>query len=77
MKTIVLAAALAVLASGSVLAATNHPMHHRHESRLSDSNASTARDPFGVYIDGREIGRDPDPAIREELHNEYYELQGN
>lgn len=78
MKTIVLAAAIAVLATGSAFAATNHTTHHlRHERRLSDSNATMARDPLGVYIDGREIGRDPDPAIREELYNEYYELQGN
>ena len=78
MKTIVLASALAVLATGSALAATNQTTHQlRHEHRLSDSNAFAAKDPFGVYIDGREIGRDPDPAIREELYNEYYELQGH
>jgi hypothetical protein len=77
MKTIVLASVVAVLATGSASAATNHTAHHpRHEHRLSDSNAFMSRDPLGVYIDGREIGRDPDPAIREELYNEYYQLQG-
>jgi hypothetical protein len=78
MKTIVLASALAVLATGSAFAATTHTTHHlRHERRLSDSNASVTRDPMGVYVNGREIGRDPDPAIRDELYNEYYELQGH
>jgi hypothetical protein len=78
MKTIVLASALVVLASGSALAATHHTTRHlRPEHKLSDSNAFMQRDPLGVYVDGREIGRDPDPAIREELYNEHYELQGN
>jgi hypothetical protein len=35
-----------------------------------------APDPYGAYIDGREIGRDPDPNIRSSLQSEYYELQG-
>ena len=55
-----------MLATGSAFAA-----HHlRHERQLSDSNAGAARDPMGVYIDGREIGRDPDPATREEPYKE-------
>jgi len=40
-------------------------------------NASMGRDPDGVYIGGKEIGRDPDPVIREQLHDEYYQDQGN
>ena len=78
MKVLVLASAVVVLATGSALAATNHAAHRvRHERRPSDPNAVVPRNPIGVYVDGREIGRDPDPAIRDELYNEYYKLQGN
>jgi hypothetical protein len=31
---------------------------------------------YGVDVDGHEIGRDPDPNVRQELRNEYYVLQG-
>jgi hypothetical protein len=33
-------------------------------------------DSYGVYVGGREIGRDPDPNVRQELRNEYYVLRG-
>jgi hypothetical protein len=33
-------------------------------------------DASGVYVNGRLIGRDPDPAIRESLTNEHYRLSG-
>jgi hypothetical protein len=30
-----------------------------------------AQDPFGVYVDGELIGRDPDPAIRAQIRAGY------
>ena len=48
----------------------------RASSVMNANAAVTAPDPYGVYVDGREIGRDPDPNIRSSLRDEYYELQG-
>lgn len=33
--------------------------------------------PFDVHVGGRIIGRDPDPAIRSQLRNDYYRQFGN
>jgi hypothetical protein len=76
-KTIVFTAALAVLMTGAALAAPEHAVHRmHHQDRYSNSNASVQRDPDGVYINEQEIGRDPDPITREQLHDQYYQLQG-
>jgi hypothetical protein len=81
MKTIVLAAAIAAaaIASPALAKSANVTQHVRHHSqRALDANAAfNAPDPYGVYVDGREIGRDPDANIRSSLRGEYYELQGN
>ena len=80
MKTIVLAAAIAAAAIASpALAKSAHVTQHvRHSQRVLDANAAfNAPDRYGVYVDGREIGRDPDANIRSSLRDEYYELQGN
>jgi hypothetical protein len=51
--------------------------HARHSHRAMHVHAAVgAPDPSGVFIEGREIGRDPDLNIRSSLRNEYYELQG-
>jgi hypothetical protein len=77
MKTIILAAAIAAAIAGPALAAPGKMTHYvRHERALPDSNAFMTNDPIGVYVDGREIGRDPDPNIRAELLREYYTEQG-
>jgi hypothetical protein len=77
MKTIVLAAAVAAVIASPALAASSHTGRHLHHDRqTSDPVLSMQRiDPIGVYVDGREIGRDPDPAIRAELLSEYYQEQ--
>lgn len=36
----------------------------------------TLPNPNGVYVNGMGIARDPDPAIRVELGNEYYDSRG-
>ena len=35
------------------------------------SFAAAAPDPYGVYVDGELIGRDPDPAIRAQIRAGY------
>jgi hypothetical protein len=79
MKSLILATAIAAVIAGPALAApATKTVHHvRHERPLTDSNAFMTYDPIGVYVDGREIGRDPDPAIRSELSREYYIQQGD
>ena len=77
MRTIVLATALALAASAPALAKSTDVMHHaRAAHHMTSPNAAVAApDPYGVYIEGQEIGRDPDPNIRSTLRDEYYEMQ--
>jgi hypothetical protein len=78
MRTIVLAAAIAAaIASPAFAKSANVTKHVRQSQHVMNANAAfTAPDPYGVYVDGREIGRDPDPNIRASLRGEYYEQQG-
>jgi hypothetical protein len=84
MKAIVLAAAIAAAAVSPALAKSantaqhlQHLQHLRQSQRVLDARAAfMTPDPYGVYVDGREIGRDPDPNVRSSLRNEYYEQQG-
>ena len=77
---------LSALAAAVVLMpalASAHPMHHRHHMR-SAAVAQTAApfayrhdgsfcgpDPYGVYLGGQKIGRDPDPNVRQQLVYDY------
>ena len=78
MKSIILAAAIvAAVASPALAKSTNAVQHTRQRQHVMNTHAVlNAPDPYGAYIDGREIGRDPDPHIRASLQSEYYELQG-
>jgi hypothetical protein len=78
MKAIVLAAAIAAAVASPALAKSTNVMHHAraHQHVVNEHAALNAPDPYGAYIDGREIGRDPDANIRSSLRSEYYELQG-
>ncbi len=78
MKSLVIATAIAAVLAGPALAAPNKMTHNvRHTQQLRDSNAAvTANDPIGVYVNGQEVGRDPDPTTRTEILRDYYELQG-
>ena len=74
MKAASLAVAVAILAGGPALAKPAHvaPTSHIHHSQPRDAQGSVVtQDPYGVYWGGQEIGRDPDPNIREELGREY------
>jgi hypothetical protein len=79
MKVASLALAIAVVTAGAALAkptdvprSGSHDAHARSAHAQVHAQAPAAKtDPFGAYMDGKEIGRDPDPNIREELRNEY------
>lgn len=76
MKSIVLASGLVlVLAGGPAFAANNTTsanQRHQHPAAHAESHAQMLKDPYGVYIGGQEIARDPDPNIRDELGREFY-----
>jgi hypothetical protein len=78
-KAIVLAAVLAAVAGSPALAKSQKAVHNFRQAHAQvDTRAAvTAPDPYGVYVGGKEIGRDPDPAIRSSIADEYYTLQGN
>jgi hypothetical protein len=74
MKTLVLATALAVAIAAPALAKPADSVHHVRRDNVQAP--VTLQDPNGVYVNGMEVGRDPDPAIRVELGNEYYDSRG-
>jgi len=63
MKYFVVVAALACVASTSALAKPREPMQ--------SFTIAAALDPYGVYVDGELIGRDPDPAVRAQIRAGY------
>jgi hypothetical protein len=77
MKTIILATALALAVSAPALAKPADTMHHARMSHhaMNAHPAFVMPDAAGVYVDGREIGRDPDANIRATLRDESYEQQ--
>jgi hypothetical protein len=62
MKYLAVIAALACVVSTSAVAKSG--------TRQLQSVAA-ARDPYGVYVDGELIGRDPDPAVRAQIRAGY------
>lgn len=74
MKTLVLATALAVTVAAPALARPADNVHHLRRDHVQAS--MTLPNPNGVYVNGVEVARDPDPAIRVELGNEYYDSRG-
>jgi hypothetical protein len=78
-RAIVLAAILAAAVGSPALAKSQKALHNVRQAHAQvDTRASvTAPDPYGVYIDGREIGRDPDANIRSSLRDEYFQVQGH
>jgi hypothetical protein len=79
MKVASLALAIAIVTTGAALAkptdvprSGSHDAHARSaHAQVHAQNPAAKTDPFGAYMNGKEIGRDPDPNIREELRNEY------
>jgi len=78
-RTIVLAAVLAAVAGSPALAKSQKAIHNVRQAHAQvDTRAAVAApDPYGVYVDGKEIGRDLDPNIRSSLSEEYYTVQGH
>jgi hypothetical protein len=73
MKSILIAAAITLIAASSVLASP------RTLDQLKPRNAKAMVveiDASGVYVNEQLIGRDPDPAIRESLTSEHYRRSG-
>ena len=79
MKTLILATAIALAAAAPAFAKSPKPAHHVHtRQQVLNANASIGGlDPIGVYVNGREIGGDPDANIRKALQDTYYGLQGH
>jgi len=77
MKTIALATAIALVSVAPAFAkSAEHVQHMRASHHVMVPHASfAAPDPYGVYVDGQEIGRDPDANIRSTLRQEYYDEQ--
>jgi hypothetical protein len=79
-KAIVVAAVLAAVAGSPALAKSQkvqQSFRQAHAQQLDTRAAVTAPDPIGVYVGGREIGRDPDANIRSSLSEEYYTVNGH
>jgi hypothetical protein len=78
-KAIVLAAVLAAVAGSPALAKSQKAVHNFRQAHAQvDTRATVAApDPYGVYVGGKEIGRDPDANIRSSLSEEYYTVEGH
>jgi hypothetical protein len=78
-RAIVLAAILAVAAGSPALAKSQKAVQNfRHSQALIDARAAVAApDAYGVYVDGKEVGRDPDANIRQSISNEYHQVLGH
>ena len=63
MKYLVAIAALACVVSTAAVA--------KPKSDPMQSFAAATQDPYGVYVDGELIGRDPDPAVRAQIRAGY------
>jgi len=66
------ALATAVLLAPAVGVA--HPVRHAHVAAVQPASSPYQHrssyggpDPYGVYIGGQKIGRDPDPNVRQQL----------
>jgi hypothetical protein len=73
MKSVVLATVLALIGSDIALAASQ-PGSQR---ALNAKAMVVVPDGSDVYVDGRLIGRDPDPNVRFRLRSDHYSGQGN
>ena len=74
MKSLAVAVAITLIAASSALAA---PKRISDRPTLLDSNAMIVETgSYDVYVNGRLIGRDPDPAIRARLRSDHHLISG-
>jgi hypothetical protein len=73
MKTIALATAIALVSAAPALAKSGERVQHmRAGHHVMVPHASfAAPDPYGVYINRREIGRAPDANMHSPVQNDY------
>ena len=75
MKSILVAVAISLIASSSALAFYKGEASTRRRSGIRKQWSSKPY--YDVYVGGRLIGRDPDPAIRARLRNDHYLINGH
>ena len=76
MKSVLFATAITLIGTGSAIAASQlYPRSER--SHLNSRAMVGVPDDSDVYVDGRLIGRDPDPSVRFRLRSDYYPGRGN
>ena len=77
MKSLAVAIVITLIAANSALAGPRNG-HQVDRARLSQSNAMVVdTDSYDVYVGGKLVGRDPDPAIRAHLRDDYYTRMGH
>ena len=79
--SVVTAMTFGIAASNAATATTHrHPKdgHAIPRNAFNQIQATPSEnDPYGVYLGGREIGRDPDPNVRQQLLRDYYAVHGD
>jgi hypothetical protein len=74
MKSILVAVAITLIAGSVAVAA---PKRASDRARGLESRAMVVEtESYDVYVNGRLIGRDPDPAIRAQLRNDHHLITG-
>lgn len=76
MKTIAVAVAISLIAASPSLASPKRSPSVAPKVRDARAMVVEAA-PFDVHVAGRLVGRDPDPAIRAHLKDDYYRQFGN
>jgi hypothetical protein len=76
MKSVLFATAITLIGTGSAIAASQL---YPRSGRLHLNLKAMVGVPDGpdVYVDGRLIGRDPDPCVQFRLRPDYYSGGGN
>jgi hypothetical protein len=76
MKSVLFATAITLIGTGSAIAASQ--LNSRSERSHLNSRAMVGvPDSSDVYVNGKLIGRDPDPSVRFQLRSGYYSGGGN
>jgi hypothetical protein len=78
LRFIVAVVAAAALAGGVAEAAKKQRPKVRHARPAATQQViGTPADPYAVYVAGTYVGRDPDPAVRQQMITDFYGGLGN